>query len=73
MSHLPTIKIEDEADYEMWEDIENSVKIIVEPTSQMTPYHALSDESERRAAGTSYKEEKKREGEGKRERMIDVD
>jgi hypothetical protein len=48
----PTIKPADDAEYDLWDDVENSVKITIEPHSDVKPYRFMSDETERDAAGT---------------------
>eukprot|EP00026_Physarum_polycephalum_P003504 Phypoly_transcript_03517.p1 GENE.Phypoly_transcript_03517~~Phypoly_transcript_03517.p1 ORF type:complete len:684 (+),score=166.84 Phypoly_transcript_03517:196-2052(+) len=45
----PTMKPADDADYELWEDVENSVKITIEKNSAVEPYRFMSDETERNA------------------------
>ena len=51
LSFQPTVKTPEEADFELWEDLENSVKITIEPNSQEQSYRFMGEEMERNAAG----------------------
>ena len=51
VSFLPTLKTADDADYDLWEDIESSVKITIEPNSDVRSYRFMGDDLERNASG----------------------
>jgi hypothetical protein len=59
----PTVKPVDEADYELWDDIENTVNIAIEPNSQVPSYRFMGEDLERNANSTC----RRREGEEERE------
>jgi len=47
----PTVKVGDETEFELWEDVENSVKIRIEAISQTESYRFMGEEVEQRGAG----------------------
>jgi hypothetical protein len=51
VTFTPTIKVETEQEYEIWEDAESTVKVVLEANSQKDPYRYMNDDILSKAEG----------------------
>lgn len=44
VTFAPVVKVEKDQDYELWDDAESTVSIVVDANSQKEPYRYMNDE-----------------------------